>query len=139
MVASKQQSSNGCGCEPNHFGRVSEMSTVPGTTSRAASKEHSEEYRSPYIDYMKLVGTPAEFKLVVGMSRLDASIQVARSHSTPLIASGDHVCAGMVGLPARGKSYIARKLAYYLNWCGVKTRGVCSTHMLPLLGVLMDL
>jgi 6-phosphofructo-2-kinase/fructose-2,6-biphosphatase 1/6-phosphofructo-2-kinase/fructose-2,6-biphosphatase 4 len=29
----------------------------------------------------------------------------------------------MVGLPARGKSYIARKLAYYLNWCGVKTRG----------------
>ncbi len=58
---------------------LSEMSAVPGTTSRTVSKEPSEEYRSPYIDYMKLVGTPAEFKLVVGMSRF----RMARSHSIP--------------------------------------------------------
>jgi len=28
---------------------------------------------------------------------------------------------GFVGLPARGKSYLARKLAYYLNWMEIKT------------------
>ncbi|KAG8182976.1 hypothetical protein JTE90_013426 [Oedothorax gibbosus] len=28
----------------------------------------------------------------------------------------------MVGLPARGKTYIAKKLTHYLNWIGIKTR-----------------
>lgn len=29
----------------------------------------------------------------------------------------------MVGLPARGKTYIAKKLTRYLNWIGITTRG----------------
>ena len=29
----------------------------------------------------------------------------------------------MVGLPARGKTYIARKLCRYLNWCGISAKG----------------
>lgn len=29
----------------------------------------------------------------------------------------------MVGLPARGKTYISKKLTRYLNWIGVPTRG----------------
>lgn len=29
----------------------------------------------------------------------------------------------MVGLPARGKSHIAKKLAYYLNWVQMTCRG----------------
>lgn len=29
----------------------------------------------------------------------------------------------MVGLPARGKTYISKKLCRYLKWIGIKTRG----------------
>ncbi len=36
-------------------------------------------------------------------------------------AYGKMACV-MVGLPARGKTYIAQKLARYLNWLGVSTR-----------------
>jgi len=40
------------------------------------------------------------------------------------VHKGDHsrVVLAMVGLPARGKSYIARKVARYLSWLGHKTR-----------------
>lgn len=31
-----------------------------------------------------------------------------------------------VGLPARGKTYISKKLTRYLNWIGVPTRGMTS-------------
>lgn len=29
----------------------------------------------------------------------------------------------MVGLPARGKTYMGKKLARYLNWIGINTKG----------------
>jgi len=31
----------------------------------------------------------------------------------------------MVGLPARGKTYMAKKLTRYLNWIGIDTKGIC--------------
>lgn len=34
----------------------------------------------------------------------------------------------MVGLPARGKTYISKKLTRYLNWIGVTTKGNTKTH-----------
>ena len=45
----------------------------------------------------------------------DAGWSVQRASSTP------HVIA-MVGLPARGKTYISKKLSRYLNWIGINTR-----------------
>lgn len=29
----------------------------------------------------------------------------------------------MIGLPARGKTYVSKKLTRYLNWIGVPTKG----------------
>lgn len=47
----------------------------------------------------------------------------------------------MVGLPARGKTYISKKLTRYLNWIGVPTKGeavsqgrvvtLCAAILLP--------
>ena len=39
----------------------------------------------------------------------------------------------MVGLPARGKTYIARKLCRYLNWCGISAKGNESSEGLEIL------
>ena len=36
--------------------------------------------------------------------------------------SAERLAIVMVGLPARGKTYVARKLARYLNWLGYRTR-----------------
>lgn len=33
-----------------------------------------------------------------------------------------HVIA-LVGLPARGKTYMGKKLSRYLNWIGINTKG----------------
>lgn len=33
----------------------------------------------------------------------------------------------MIGLPARGKTYVSKKLTRYLNWIGVPTKGRCRS------------
>lgn len=35
----------------------------------------------------------------------------------------------MIGLPARGKTYVSKKLTRYLNWIGVPTKGVCGGQL----------
>lgn len=35
----------------------------------------------------------------------------------------------MIGLPARGKTYMSKKLTRYLNWIGVPTKGSVMTEM----------
>ena len=44
-----------------------------------------------------------------------------------------HVIA-MVGLPARGKTYISKKLSRYLNWIGINTKGECNGNQRHNLG-----
>ena len=53
----------------------------------------------------------------------DIQRSVQRASSTP------HVIA-MVGLPARGKTYISKKLSRYLNWIGINTKvsSILHTH-----------
>ena len=36
----------------------------------------------------------------------------------------------MIGLPARGKTYVSKKLTRYLNWIGVPTKGACGGRWL---------
>ena len=50
--------------------------------------------------------------------------------SCPHIVRAPTVIA-MVGLPARGKTYISKKLTRYLNWIGITTKGQIHTcvHM----------
>lgn len=42
--------------------------------------------------------------------------------SCPTVVQAPTVIS-MVGLPARGKTYISKKLTRYLNWIGIKTKG----------------
>lgn len=42
-------------------------------------------------------------------------------HCPPAILS--NLCIVLVGLPARGKTYIARKVSRYLRWIGLSTKG----------------
>lgn len=45
------------------------------------------------------------------------------------------ICIAMVGLPARGKTYIAKKLARYLRWIGLNTKGsFCSVCVCVMAG-----
>ena len=48
----------------------------------------------------------------------DASGMSSSSNSTKNVIA-------LVGLPARGKTYISRKLSRYLNWIGINTK-VCQ-------------
>ena len=53
--------------------------------------------------------------------RASAAVQ-GRGVLVPAQRDRSRVALAMVGLPARGKSYIARKIARYLSWLGHKTR-----------------
>ena len=50
---------------------------------------------------------------------------VQRASSTP------HVIA-MVGLPARGKTYISKKLSRYLNWIGINTKVIVKVSKIDI-------
>ncbi len=41
-----------------------------------------------------------------------------------LCTADDRTIIVLVGLPARGKTYMSRKLTRYLNWIGINTRGM---------------
>ncbi len=51
---------------------------------------------------------------------MNASSLSSSARSNPDILAKQLIC--MVGLPARGKTYISRKLARYLTWIGVNCK-----------------
>ena len=61
------------------------------------------------------------YHLAVPMSYSTASAVVRPGGEASPSTSTPHVIA-MVGLPARGKTYISKKLSRYLNWIGIHTK-----------------
>lgn len=55
------------------------------------------------------------YHMAVGLAKRSSDKSKGSSTSTP------HVIA-LVGLPARGKTYISKKLCRYLNWIGINTK-----------------
>lgn len=43
----------------------------------------------------------------------------------------------MIGLPARGKTYVSKKLTRYLNWIGVPTKGFGMSFLNLLAGTII--
>lgn len=52
---------------------------------------------------------------------LKSSVPLLNKASCPTVVQAPTVIS-MVGLPARGKTYISKKLTRYLNWIGIKTK-----------------
>uniref|UniRef100_A0A6Q2X565 6-phosphofructo-2-kinase domain-containing protein n=1 Tax=Esox lucius TaxID=8010 RepID=A0A6Q2X565_ESOLU len=57
-----------------------------------------------------------------------AIIDVCFSASVPQFTNSPTMIV-MVGLPARGKTYISKKLTRYLNWIGVPTKGMSCNRV----------
>ena len=64
------------------------------------------------------------YHLAVPLARSISGRAEDSSHSSN---STKNVIA-LVGLPARGKTYISRKLSRYLNWIGINTK-VCTQFL----------
>jgi hypothetical protein len=45
-----------------------------------------------------------------------SSVPLASLYSLPLAGTKKRLIIGLVGLPARGKTYLSQKLCRYLNW-----------------------
>lgn len=71
-----------------------------------------------YFFYQHVTGTFSPFYF---------SIPVCMTNCPTLIVT--------VGLPARGKTYISKKLTRYLNWIGVPTRGTTRLKISSLASV----
>ena len=87
---------------------------IKGGSSRGCGTSLHNGIHSSEAQNMKL-----GFQLAVPYAaRTTSSV---RGGETAPPTSTPHVIA-MVGLPARGKTYISKKLSRYLNWIGVNTK-----------------
>ncbi|CDQ88242.1 unnamed protein product [Oncorhynchus mykiss] len=73
----------------------------------------------------KLTQNPLEKIWIPSMS---SKLYRRRGSSVPQFTNSPTMIV-MVGLPARGKTYISKKLTRYLNWIGVPTKGTTYTKL----------
>jgi 6-phosphofructo-2-kinase/fructose-2,6-biphosphatase 2 len=75
--------------------------------------------RKPIVDFLFFSSFLHFFIIYFAPSLYNKTISI--SGDTSNLVNIPHVIA-MVGLPARGKTYISKKLSRYLNWIGINTR-----------------
>jgi len=100
---------------------------------RSASCSEDEEVMQSVSSWFKLTEFDESLRKSQSMLRRHDTIfdydyryrndHLAYPSVKPCFVNVHHVII-MVGLPARGKTYISRKLCRYLNWCGISAKVV---------------
>ena len=95
------------------FGKKRSVSMSSANSLNGSTDEHLCKFGYHLAVPSDHLETKTDDQEVTVVEHIQKSVQ--RASSTP------HVIA-MVGLPARGKTYISKKLSRYLNWIGINTK-----------------
>ncbi|XP_063685942.1 6-phosphofructo-2-kinase/fructose-2,6-bisphosphatase-like isoform X4 [Bolinopsis microptera] len=105
--------------------KTEEVSSI--SKEMKVSNKEVHQYSSPVVPRRAMFEVQKQLAINTGKTRNTASGNLMETlgkerytRGTPMSCAQQ--CYAMVGLPARGKSYIAHRLARYLNWIGIKSK-----------------